>query len=315
MGSEPSLFDKILDFFQNATMERILLLVGVAFVIFGVVGQVEGLGTVLAGFEWVLIILGVILMAASVSLYLRSEGDKQSAAYVIIGGVIIAAILAAIFLSSPSALPVTPMPSPTDKPTATVTQQPALTAMFTATVWPSATAVPPTATATAMAVPPTPSSTATSTPTPTPRSTQTPVPPTPTATPILHTIVNGDILTCVSLHYYWTPVRWNAICQSNKLDLNPIGSCGPLNIGDALEIPPTYIPDDWFWASNSPNSLDATCPIYPTQLDGTPTQESPTLTPTATHTATPLPTASFTPLPTDTPEATDTAVPSATPTP
>jgi len=41
MDDQPNILEKIFHFFQTATLERILLLLGAAFVIFGVVGEVQ----------------------------------------------------------------------------------------------------------------------------------------------------------------------------------------------------------------------------------------------------------------------------------
>lgn len=69
----------------------------------------------------------------------------------------------------------------------------------------------------------------------------------------------------MAIHYYWSAIRWNAICQANGLDLNATGACRPLQIGEQLVIPPNFVPADWFWLPDSPMShaVNADCPAYP----------------------------------------------------
>lgn len=186
------MFDKIFQTIINpdTATTRLLLLFGFLFFVSGVIGEVIGFGAVLEGSEWVLIFIGVILLAGGVALELLENEDRQAAAFVFVGGVIIAGILAAIFLLQPDkgTEPVTP--TPTRQPTAIPALATDTATAVTPTITPTATTIPtltPTDTKTA-----TPSPTATTTPTPSPSSTATATPtstttPTPTATPAFGT--------------------------------------------------------------------------------------------------------------------------------
>ena len=290
MDDQASLFDKLLGFFQNATFERVILVVGVAFIIFGVVGEVQGLGAVLKGSEWVLIVLGALLISGAIALYLRAEGDRQAAGFVFLAGLVTMILLALVFLFMPSDGNATPTPDNTalslvdDVSSSRSTETP-LPPTATPTLAPEPTDTPPTPstdTPTPTSAPATmtstptvtllPTATLTPSPTETPAPTLTPAPTatatptaTPTPAPLLHTVVEGDSLICMAIHYYWSAIRWNAICQANGLDLNATGACRPLQIGEQLVIPPNFVPADWFWLPDSPlsHAVNADCPAYP----------------------------------------------------
>ncbi len=171
------MFDKILKTITNpeTTTARILLLLGFLSFISGVVGEVTGFGRVLEGFEWVLISFGVILLAGGVALELLLEKEeREAAAFVSIGGVIIASILAAIFLFQPQ----TPDPEPTAVPTAiSIAATNTATAVATLTATATPTAIPTetvTSSPTTMVTPPSPTATDTPIVTLMPTSTATP---------------------------------------------------------------------------------------------------------------------------------------------
>lgn len=171
------MFDKILQTIINpdTATTRLLLLFGFLFFISGVIGEVIGLGAVLEGSEWVLIFIGVILLAGGVALELLENEDRQAAAFVSIGGVVIASILAAIFLLQPNAEAGSP-PTPTERPT-TIPVTATYTATAVSTATPTTTATLTfTSTATQSPTATTPSPTATATPTNTFTPTATPTP-------------------------------------------------------------------------------------------------------------------------------------------
>ncbi|HEX6383467.1 MAG TPA: hypothetical protein VF177_02250, partial [Anaerolineae bacterium] len=117
---------------------------------------VYGFGPVLPGQEWVLIVLGTLLMPAAVALYLLDRNDRVAAALFGAGGLIVATVLMVVFLLAdppvelasftatpfPSPATVTrlsPTPSATASPTTTFTASPTETGPPAATESPAST--------------------------------------------------------------------------------------------------------------------------------------------------------------------------------